>query len=206
MPTASPANASGGAGPPIDCVQLSNGTINVDRQVAALGDPNNWGNFATIGPPSDGLAPSQLLATAGMRFNGATWDRHYNANQQLQLLASAARTATTSSANQVNPNWAGIAVALWVTSVPGAAPSLQVSLAVAAAGGTLAPFTAAVTTTGYFVYLYAPGASGTPFGSSPGVVQQFATALPGGLFAATVTHGNANSVTYSLAAFPIVFS
>lgn len=51
-------------------------------------------------------------------FNGATWDRNRN-NIAGTLLASAARTATTSSADQTNYNGQAVAVTVNVTVVPG---------------------------------------------------------------------------------------
>jgi len=52
-----------------------------------------------------------------MLFNGTTWDRYRN-NEEVTLLASAARTATTDSANQTNYNAKGLAVFFQITAVP----------------------------------------------------------------------------------------
>ena len=63
---------------------------------------------------SNGLLVTSRMAT----YNGAMYDRYRN-NILSTVLASAARTATTASADQTNYNHKGIFVVFDVTAVPG---------------------------------------------------------------------------------------
>lgn len=58
------------------------------------------------------------VIVAPWRYNGTTWDRLRN-NVELTVLASAARTATTASADLVNYNARGVWCFLDITAVPG---------------------------------------------------------------------------------------
>ncbi len=63
-------------------------------------------------------AGGHLNAHALELFNGAAWDPQRN-NTELTLLTSAARTATTASAEQVNYNARGVLLYFNVSAVPG---------------------------------------------------------------------------------------
>ena len=144
---------------------------------------------------------------APYRYNGVSRDPWYNANfNPLTLLASAARTAATASATVINYNWVGIMVYLSISAVAGATHSLQVTVQPANALMNLMPYTTAVTAVGQYGFIFCPGCTSTPYASTPGVMQQFATALPGGGFQVTVVPANTDSVTYALYGYPIVFS
>ncbi|MGH2604227.1 MAG: hypothetical protein ACRDJ9_33180, partial [Dehalococcoidia bacterium] len=56
-------------------------------------------------------------------FNGSNFDRQ-RGNSDVELLASAARTATTTSADQLNHNGRGVVLLLDVTANPGGAETL----------------------------------------------------------------------------------
>lgn len=68
---------------------------------------------------SGGISEAPVgLIVAGQLLNGTTWDRARN-NEAATLLASAARTALASSADQVNYNGRGIMVVVNVTAEAG---------------------------------------------------------------------------------------
>jgi hypothetical protein len=154
-------------------------------------------SLAGLTPPGDGATTTLHAGAADYDWNGASWDRHRN-NLDGTALASAARTGTTSSADITNYNGDGALVILRVSVVPGTAPSL--TLAVEGkdpASGVYYALNAAptaVTAVGTYVYEVGEGASGAAGG---GVTQRTAGQLPR-TFRVTVTHGNANSVTYSV--------
>jgi hypothetical protein len=153
------------------------------------------GTAADVLPPADALAGSGMVAVGAMVYNGSTWDRA-RGNLEGTLLASAARTATTSSAAQTNYNCRGVIVYLNVTVASGTGGLGVVIGATDPASGNglkLNPDATAVTTTGYRGYIVYPGASAT----SPDVVQVTASVLPRNWFV-TVFHSNASSYTYSV--------
>lgn len=87
------------------------------------------GNIARI--LTDGDA-SATLATLGVlsrsnRFNGTNYDRERN-NVEATVLASAARTATLNSADQVNYDARGVRIFLDISAVSGTSPTLDVKL------------------------------------------------------------------------------
>lgn len=95
---------------------LTNRDISLDLKV--LSDlKKNAGNSDAIDPETANVLEALGLA---MRYNGATgkWERARN-NEELTILVSAARTATTASPDQVNYN-ARIAVVFFrVSAAPG---------------------------------------------------------------------------------------
>lgn len=117
-------------------------------------------------------------------------------NTGISLLASAARTATTSTAAQPGDYQRGVLVVLKITAASGTGGlQTQVEVQDAVTGDWVALNTAptAVTATGTKTYLVYPGATG-------GAVTQ-ATSLPvGGTWRVTVTAGDSSSYTYSVAA------
>jgi hypothetical protein len=71
---------------------------------------------------------TQGIAAHMMVWNGATWDRMVTHEAERVLLASAARTATTASAAQVNRGHMGLYILLDVTGNPGGAQTLTLKL------------------------------------------------------------------------------
>jgi hypothetical protein len=119
-------------------------------------------------------------------------------NQGLTLLSSAARTATTTSADQLNPSARGAQVVLNVTANASAAGiQLQIQGKDPVSGNyynlTAAP--TAVTGTGNFIYELYPG-----IGAASGDVTQRTSASLPSTFRVKITHGDASSVTYSVGA------
>jgi hypothetical protein len=144
----------------------------------------------------DAQANTGLAAAAGMQFNGASWDRQRN-NVEGTLLASAARTATTSTATQINYNARGVILFLRITAASGTG-GLQPRLFLvdALTDGQIAVIAAptARTTTGSAAYVFYPGSTAAAFVD---LTQNVSLPLPRS-WAVTVIHGDASSYTYSL--------
>lgn len=123
-------------------------------------------------------------------FNGATWDRKRN-NLQGTLFASQARTATETGADQTNYNGRGIHLILNVTSIMGA-PSIVLKIEGKSASGVYYTLLEGlpVTATGTHIYKVMPWA--TPIAN-----EASADLLPR-TWRVVVTHGNADSITYSV--------
>ena len=124
-------------------------------------------------------------------FNGTTWDR-WRGNNELSLLASAARTATPAAADQTNYNARGAVITIDVTAA-GVTPSVVFTVQGKDA-----------TSGQYYTIL----ASAAIVGAGPTVLRVF----PGLTAAANTTvsdvlprtwrinavHGNATTITYSV--------
>ena len=138
-----------------------------------------------------------LLSNArGYGFNGSTWDRWYN-NQNLTLLASAARTATVASPDQTNFNGCGVHVILDVT----AAGTGSITLTIQGKDPVSNKYYdilagVAVTTNSTNVYKVYPGLPATANVSANDLLPR--------TWRVNVTHNNANSITYSVGAAVIL--
>src|SRR5262249_33321353 len=139
--------------------------LNIDPQsnlMVALRDAS--GNPVKAQTVGDGVdaASIGLLATAhGVLYNGTTSDRE-RANVNATLLASAARTSTTSVSDQTNYNGVGVLVWLDVTAASGSG-GLQVVIEgkdpVSGNYVQLNDTPTAVTATGTKLYLLYPDAA-----------------------------------------------
>jgi hypothetical protein len=191
------------AGKDVQLLGASDGTnaqgLRVDAQKNLLvGLRSSGGAEPNIGsyPNSDALSAVQnafAMGAFGLRYNGASWDRE-RGNAEGTLLASAARTATTSSSNQTNYNGRGVLLILNVTAASGSGGlTLRVQGVDPVSGLSVALNTppAAITATGTFGYLVYPGIAG------PNLSQASSTVLPRTWFV-SMTHGDATSYTYSL--------
>jgi hypothetical protein len=140
----------------------------------------------------DSEAVEALPGVVPYAADGSRWRN----NTEGVLLASAARTATTTASGPTNHNARGVVVFLNVTAASGTG-GLQVTLRavdpVSGASFQLNATPAAVVATGQYAYELYPGASGAAAGS---VQQRTAAALPR-RFELTVVHGDASSYTYS---------
>lgn len=127
----------------------------------------------------------------GQLFNGTTWDRQRN-NTQNTLLASAARTVTTSSPDQTNYNAKGLHVVLDVT----VAGTGDITLTIEGKDGLSGKYYTLlagtnVTTNSTNVYKVYPGLPATANVSANDIVPR--------TYRVTVTANNANIITYSVA-------
>jgi len=117
-------------------------------------------------------------------------------NAEHIFFSSAARTATVSGSDVVNPRWRGLIVTLDVTAVT-ATPSITLTIEYKdpASGKYEALLVgAAVTTTGTHTYIVYPGGDVT---AAEDIVEVQGVPLPY-RFRITMTHADADSITYSV--------
>jgi hypothetical protein len=135
----------------------------------------------------------------GSDFNGTSFDRHYN-NTELTILASAARTATTASADFKNYNNKGIQVILNITVAAVGTGGLQVQIQgkdpVSGNYYNLVATPTAKTATGFYVYEVGPNSSTAGAGD---ITVRSAAIVPR-TFRINVIAGDSTSYTYSIGA------
>lgn len=147
----------------------------------------------TIGYFYDGLGGTtgRISGQATHAFNGSTWDRWRNNVSQV-VIASAARTATNSSVDLVNYNGVGIWVGIDVTAIV-STPSITVSIQNKLGTSYQNVLTsAAIVGTGQTYLRVYPGIAVSANVTASDVLSRD--------WRITVTHGNANSITYSVTA------
>lgn len=116
---------------------------------------------------ADALAnpTTSIIGAAKHGFNGATWDR-WRGNEELTLLASAARTVETNSGDQVNYNHRGLIIIVSVT-VDGAAasitPNLKIKDSISGSYHEVWQAAAAIEAVGVYAYLFQPGGAAGSF-------------------------------------------
>ncbi len=132
-----------------------------------------------------------------LAWNGATSDRQRN-NTEGTLLASAARTASTFSANQTNYNARGVILGLNVTVIGTGSVSVRMYPIDPAVGNINSPLgsSIAVTATGRYQYVLYPGVA-APATGSMSTIGAFSLPLPR-QWQAGVIHTDGSSWTYSL--------
>lgn len=164
------------------------------QQIVALGDGN--GPYGSNGLAADGNTPNGVgldVFAPAVLFNGTTWDRQ-RGNHEATVLASAARTTTTNSADLVNHNACGVIVTIDVTAVT-ATPSVTFAIQYK---DTLSGqykqilISAAISTVSTTTLVVYPGvtAAANLAASHP---------LPR-VWRVVATHGDADSITYSVSA------
>jgi len=142
---------------------------------------------------------SGRLVVVPIRYNGATWDRIRN-NQEVTLLASAARTASTNGTDQTNYNHRALVVVVDVTSItatPSITPTLQIKDSISGDYVTVWTAAAPLTATGEAAYLFVPG------GAAGSYTEAVNLRLPR-TWRLRVTHADADSITYSVSAVGLV--
>lgn len=168
-------------------VALNGGAIGGNQPINAVNSPDT----------SDARSPNTWIGLSvnanGILFNGTTWDRE-RANEELTVLASAARTATTASGTQTNYNGRGVNVFVDVTAIT-TAPSITVAIQGLdpVSGKWITLLTSAAITT----------VSTTHLRIYPGVAAAANTKADEALprrWRVNVTHANADSITYSVGA------
>lgn len=151
--------------------------------------------LSASGVNTDGLLNiNGLVGTNTIRgYNGTSADV-FRTNHELTLLASAARTATTNSSDQTNYNGSRLQIFANVSAISGASvtPSLQVKDSISGNYKTVWTAAAAITATGQYTYVFAPGGAG---GSNTEVI---AAGLTARTFRVVMTHLDTNSITYSV--------
>lgn len=167
------------------------GIIGIDQTT-----PGTTNQVSTEFPDAAALADgaanpaTPIVGAAEQLFNGTTWDRKRN-NLQGTLLASLARTATVSTADQVNYNGKGIHIILDVTALADT-PSIVLKIEGKSASGIYYTLLegAAVTGTGTNIYKVMPWAT-------PAANVAAADLLPR-TWRVTMTHADTDSITYSV--------
>ena len=185
------------------------GDVQVDiKSIAMVNMQLNAGSntrvqMASANALSDG-AGSGLGAVGVDIFNGTTWDRQ-RSNVAATGLASAARTASTQTADQTNYNGRGAQVILDVTATPNDAQTLQITIEakdpVTSKYVQMAAFTAlvasaigATATTATYIYTVYPGAAETIAAAAH---ELQALPLPR-TWRVNVLHSSSGSWTYSV--------
>lgn len=150
----------------------------------------------TVGVPKDTEGNSILPLVLPFRFNGTNWDRDRN-NIEKTLLASAARTTTTSSPVQTNYNGKTVVLTLNVTANPGGAETLELRLAyrVGVTSATIAKMAILAATNGVYHLIVGLGATATP--ENPGNHKLYSMPVPRN-YVATVAPSASGSWTYDL--------
>ena len=138
-------------------------------------------------------------------YNGATWDEWRN-NTEVELLASAARTATASSAYQTNYNARGVLVFLYVTAEPGTADTIQLRIRTRINGQNRSLLTSATIAgnagvPNFYTFIVYPGATNSA--SDPNITKVNDLMLPRNWYV-QMDHVGAGSFTYSVSAQLIV--
>lgn len=167
------------------------------HDAAAAGAPLRAGGVyrATLPSVGDGDIVDLLADAAGRLImkNGA--------QQEFEALASAARTANTTSSDFTNPGAKGIAICLNVTSIT-ATPSITLTVQWKCPSSSvyedLATATAAVSATGIHTYMLYPGNLAIPGGGSD-IVELFEVGLPT-TWRLSIAHADADSITYQIGA------
>lgn len=150
---------------------------------------------------------NRLFPQGPYLYNGTTWDRQ-RGNQEISVLGSAARTATTNSGDFTNYNWIGVLLAVNVTAETGTTTlslKLQGKEAVSSNyydivdwGVVYNSATDAPTTTRAFVAH--PGAIAADFIGIGGNGTKGSGAILPRTWRCIVTHSDAGSMTYSVSA------
>lgn len=147
----------------------------------------------SAGSQNDGGSALTVLPMAQLVYNGSTYDR-LRSNHEVTVLASAARTGTVNSSDLTNYNGKGVVVTVDVTAIV-SSPSITVDIKYkdTLSGKYVSLLTsAAIIATGTTKLVVYPGVT---------VAANVAASHPlPRVWRVEVTHGNANSITYSVSA------
>lgn len=186
LPVRSAESTTGGTG---------TGLLGVAMQVRGASTYLNLSNVSSLG---DAVNLQAALAVAAWLYNGSTFDRPRNntgGTTGLTLLASAARTATVSSADQTNYNGRGVHVIIDVTAVGTGGLTVRVQEKMPTTKYVdLLVDTAAITAVGTYMFEVYPGAATTPNDG----VRRAASRAVARTWRVTVTHADGSSWTYSV--------
>jgi len=160
------------------------------------GIAGNWNRSRDAFSITDATGGTGFPIAAPMSWNGTTWDRH-RGNTEGTALASAARTASTTSATLTNYNSRGLVLSLDVTATA-ATPSITVGVdilqPVSSAWRRVYTAAVAVTATGRADYQLGPGTDAAALG---GYTDGENIWIPRS-FRVAVDHADADSITYSV--------
>lgn len=179
------------------------GLVNAKGAVLAS-SPASGGNGDSLSPDpvlwQDLAGTNRPLATVPFGYNdNATVYERQRPNMSGTLLASAARTGSTTSPTQTSYSGRGVLIFLDVTAASGTG-GLTVKLRaldpVTGGGFHINVDPTAITATGSYGYMIYPGASSA--GGGTATVKQFTPAAVPRTWNVSVVHGDASSYTYSL--------
>lgn len=171
--------------------------------VRSLDDDTGVQVLAAAGDNSSNSYNLLITDARGMRFNGSTWDRARN-NIELTLLASAARTATTNTTDQVNYNHRGLILFVDVTARAASTtltPNLQVKEVVGGNYITVWTAAAAINSSDTTIaYLFYPSA----LADAAELYTESVDLTIGRTWRIAMTHSDTDSITYSVSAAMIL--
>lgn len=149
--------------------------------------------------PADGAANAGSVPTNafGSYWNGTTWDRT-RGNTEVQVFASAARTATVNSADLTNHNGRGVIVVIDVTAI---ALTPSVTFAIQGKDAESGKYVSILTSVAI------TGTGTTKLEVGPGLTAAANTVANAQLprtWRVTATHADTDSITYSVGASVIV--
>lgn len=181
-----------------DAMAFTSGSLIASAVVGYNGA--SFDRIRSVDDNSDGVATIALgrLAVDGrpMLFNGTTWDRQ-RGNNNLTLLASAARTATTTSADQVNYNARGAHFYINVTAAGTSTLTVSIQVKDPISGNYITVLTsAALTGTGTTALKIYPGITGVSNSSASDTLARD--------FRVNCVKGDASSWTYSVSASLVI--
>ena len=166
--------------------------------MAVVNDAGTTSILRSFEADSDAMVSStRLSGFHSPLFNGTTWDRPRN-NEEVTLLASAARTAQTDSSDQVNYNAKGVMIILDITvdgASVGLTPSILMKDPISGKDVTIWTAAAAATLVGTDIYLIYPGVLAADFDGTEAV----SIALPR-TWVLRIAVADADSATYSVGA------
>lgn len=172
-------------------------TLNGATVVAPVSATSFTDGTTTVRLFNENAGSNVLAGVVGGLFNNTNFDRPRNTNA-LTLLASAARTTNTNSADQVNYNWKGLLLTVDVSSAGTGSitPTIQTKDSISGNYKTIWTAAAALVANGTAVYAFYPGSPA--LGSL--TFTELVAAFVGRTWRLGVTHNNANSITYSASA------
>ena len=174
------------------------------RQLTYLMDLLNTGPINTELPTAAALSDSTANSTcpqvgaAREQYNESTWERT-RGNTTLTVFSSSARTATSNSSDQTNYNHRGALIYINVTSIT-SSPSVVFTVTgkdpIGVTNYNTILTSAAITGTGLTVLKIYPGVTVSANVAVSDVLPR--------TWRVTATHGNADSITFSVAAYMIL--
>ncbi len=150
---------------------------------------------------ADGQTNSFYALLCGTRpslFNGVTWDS-VRGNVEETILAAAARTANTTSADNTCHNSERLLLFVNVaalTSTPTISPTLQIKHSISSNYLTVWTAASAIAASGTYAYYFADGAAS----NGGAFTQVLSFGLPARTWRVNMNHSSASTITYSVSA------
>lgn len=169
----------------------------------AITNPATGAALTLLEATSDAINPTNVPLIGTEDFNlqyeptAGRWERK-TGNYEFSALASAARTATINSADFTNRNCRGLHLFINVSAYPAAASVVPTIEGKDPVSGTYYPVLtgSAIVATGYTVLKVYPGIGEIANGAASDILPR--------TWRVTMTHANADSITYSVGAMLVV--